>query len=97
VNILKLLEKSEYQLIGDKPRRPVFVEVFFNILGSIRQPLLVLDYDLNVVKANRHYYMKFVSEPDQTEGQSLFDLGNRSWNIPRLKKLLEAVLRWKMR
>jgi len=92
VNILNFCEKNEHQLIVDKPRRSVFVEVFFNILGSIRQPLLVLDYDLNVVKANRHYYMKFVSEPAQTEGQSLFDLGNRAWNIPRLKELLEAVL-----
>ena len=92
MNILNLLEKSEHQLTGDKPRRPVFVEVFFNILGSIRQPLLVLDYDLNVVKANRHYYLKFVSEPAQTEGRSLFDLGNRSWDIPKLKELLEAVL-----
>lgn len=92
MNILNLLEKSEHQLIGDKPRRPVFVEVFFNILGSIRQPLLVLDYNLNVVKANRHYYLKFASEPAQTEGKSFFDLGNRSWNFPKLKELLEAVL-----
>ncbi len=92
VNILNFSEKGEHQMIEGKSRRPVFVEVFFNILGSIRQPLLVLDYDLNVVKANRHYYLKFVSEPNEIEGKSIFDLGNRSWNIPKLKELLEAVL-----
>ena len=53
MNILNFYEKNEDQLIVDKPRRPVFVEVFFNILGSIRQPLLVLDYDLNVVNVNQ--------------------------------------------
>lgn len=92
MNILNFYEKNEQPLIVDKPRRPIFIEVFFNILGSIRQPLLVLDYDLNVVKANRHYYMKFVSQPAQTEGQLLFNLGNGSWNMPRLKELLEGVL-----
>jgi len=92
VNILNFYEKNEQPLIVDKPRRPVFVEVFCNILGSIRQPLLVLDYDLNVVKANRHYYTKFVSQPAQTEGQLLFDLGDCSWRIPGLKELLEDVL-----
>jgi chemotaxis protein methyltransferase CheR len=92
VNILHFSEKGEHQVRGGKLRRPVFVEVFFNILGSIRQPLMVLDYDLNVVKANRHYYLKFVSEPSETEGKPLFDLGNQSWNIPKLKESLEAVL-----
>ena len=84
---------SDRQQLGDKtPRRSVFVEIFFNILGSIRQPLLVLDYDLKVVKANRHYYQKFVTEPSETEGKSIFDLGNHQWDIPKLRELLEAVL-----
>ena len=74
------------------PRRSVFVEIFFNILGSIRQPLLVLDYDLKVVKANRHYYQKFVTEPAETEGRSFFALGNHQWDIPKLRASLEAVL-----
>ncbi|MBV5317325.1 MAG: sigma 54-interacting transcriptional regulator [Desulfobulbaceae bacterium] len=77
---------------ANKLRRPTFVEFFFNILGSIRQPLLVLDYDLKVVKANRWFYQEFKVKPEETEGQFLADLGNRQWDIPALKHLLEDIL-----
>ena len=52
----------------------------------------MLDYDLKVVKANRHYYQKFVTEPAETVGQSFFALGNRQWDVPKLRESLEAVL-----
>jgi len=69
-----------------------FIEVFDNILGSIREPLVVLDSDLKVVKANRSFYQTFNVKPDETEGTLIYDLGNRQWNIPKLKDLLENIL-----
>jgi chemotaxis protein methyltransferase CheR len=30
--------------------------------------------------------------PGETEGQLLYDLGNRQWDIPKLRKLLEEIL-----
>ena len=30
--------------------------------------------------------------PEQTEGQRVYDLGNGQWNVPPLRKLLEAIL-----
>ena len=69
-----------------------FIEVFDNILGSIREPLVVLDSDLKVVKANRSFYQTFNVKPEETEGTLIYDLGNRQWNIPKLKDLLENIL-----
>ncbi|MBU0994198.1 MAG: sigma 54-interacting transcriptional regulator, partial [Proteobacteria bacterium] len=68
------------------------MEVFENILGSIREPLVVLDSDLRVVKANHSFYQTFSVKPDETVGVSIYDLGNRQWNIPKLRELLEDIL-----
>jgi chemotaxis protein methyltransferase CheR len=76
----------------NKRRLQNFNEVFDNILGSIREPLLVLDADLKVVKANHSFYRTFSVNPDETEGTLIYDLGNRQWNIPKLKELLEGIL-----
>jgi len=69
-----------------------FIEAFNNMMGSIREPLVVLDPDLKVVKANRSFYQTFSVKPDETEGVLIYDLGNRQWNIPKLKDLLENIL-----
>jgi PAS domain S-box-containing protein len=76
----------------DKRGFQTFIEVFDNILGSIREPLVVLDSDLKVVKANRSFYQTFNVKPDETEGILIYDLGNRQWNIPKLRELLENIL-----
>ncbi len=69
-----------------------FIEVFDNFLGSVRQPLMVLDADLKVVKANYAFYQTFNVKPDETEGTLIYDLGNGQWNIPGLRELLEHIL-----
>ena len=76
----------------DKRGFQTFIEVFDNILGSIREPLVVLDSNLKVVKANRSFYQTFNVKSDETEGVLIYDLGNRQWNIPKLKELLENIL-----
>ena len=67
-------------------------KVFGNILDSIREPLVFLDPRLHVVKANRSFYQTFSVKPEETEGVLIFDLGNRQWNIPKLRELLEEIL-----
>ncbi len=76
----------------DKRSLQTFIEVFDNILGSIREPLVVLDSNLKVVKANHSFYRTFNVKPDETEGILIYDLGNRQWNIPKLRTLLEDIL-----
>jgi chemotaxis protein methyltransferase CheR len=68
------------------------VELFDDILDSIREPVLMLDSDLKVVKANPSFYRTFNVRPDETEGISIYDFGNGQWNIPKLKELIEEIL-----
>jgi PAS domain-containing protein len=69
-----------------------FLEIHNNILGSIREPLILLDADLKVVTANPSFYRTFSVNPDETEGALIYDLGNRQWDIPDLRELLEDIL-----
>jgi chemotaxis protein methyltransferase CheR len=69
-----------------------FMEFFNSVLGSVREPLMVLDSELKVVKANHAFYRTFSVKPDETEGVLIYDLGNRQWNIPRLRVLIEDIL-----
>ncbi|WP_419656655.1 transcriptional regulator, sigma54-dependent [Desulfosarcina variabilis str. Montpellier] len=72
--------------------KKTFLEIHNRILGSIREPLIVLDPDLKVVTANHTFYRTFNVKPAETEGVLIYDLGNRQWDIPRLRKLLEEIL-----
>ena len=63
-----------------------------SIVQTVREPLLVLDSDQRVISANRSFYQTFQVTPREVEGKLLYDLGNRQWNIPKLRKLLEEIL-----
>jgi two-component system CheB/CheR fusion protein len=62
------------------------------ILESIRIPLLILEPDLRVRRANRAFYANFQVSKEETERTYIYELGNRQWDIPKLKKLLEEIL-----
>jgi chemotaxis protein methyltransferase CheR len=69
-----------------------FLNVFNNVLGSVREPLLVLDTSFKVVGANPSFYQNFCVTPENTEGTLIYDLGNGQWDIPKLRELLEEIL-----
>lgn len=62
------------------------------IIATVREPLLVLDNELRIITANRSFYRTFQVKPEETEKQLIYDLGNRQWNIPGLRDLLENIL-----
>jgi two-component sensor histidine kinase len=62
------------------------------IVDTVREPLVVLDHDLRVVAASRSFYVRFMVNPDNTEGKLLYELGDGQWNIPKLRVLLEKIL-----
>ena len=66
--------------------------MFEDIVETAREPLLVLDSDLRVLLANRSFYDSFKVTPQETIGQLIYDLGNRQWDIPKLRTLLEEIL-----
>jgi len=63
-----------------------------SIINTVREPLIALDQDLRVVKASRSFYDVFKVKPEETMGQLIYDLGNKQWDIPKLRELLETIL-----
>jgi PAS domain-containing protein len=63
-----------------------------NIIDTLREPLLVLDRNLRVVSANRSFYKRFHAKAEETAGTFVYELGNRQWDIPRLRELLEKII-----
>jgi len=62
------------------------------IINTVHEPLLVLDGDLTVISASASFYTRFDVTPEQTVGHQIYDLGNRQWDIPALRELLENIL-----
>jgi PAS domain S-box-containing protein len=63
-----------------------------SIITTVREPLIALDQDLRVVSVSRSFYNVFKVEPEETLGQLIYDLGNKQWDIPKLRELLETIL-----
>ena len=59
-----------------------------NSQGSI----LVLDDKFRVTAANRAFYRTFDVSSPETEGSSIYELGNGQWNVPGLRRVLEDVV-----
>lgn len=62
------------------------------IVETIREPLVVLDADMQIVSANAAFYRCFEVTPQETEQQSLYTIGRHQWNLPQLRMLLEEIL-----
>ncbi|MDD5355608.1 MAG: PAS domain-containing protein [Candidatus Omnitrophica bacterium] len=63
-----------------------------SIIATVREPLIVLDWELKVVTASKPFYDNFKVKPKETIGRFIYDLGERQWDIPDLRKLLNKVL-----
>ncbi len=63
-----------------------------NIVETVREPMLVLDAELKILSANHSFYSTFGVAPENTIGQFVYDLGNRQWDIPKLRVLLEEII-----
>ncbi|MGD0267796.1 MAG: chemotaxis protein CheB [Candidatus Sulfotelmatobacter sp.] len=62
------------------------------IVESAREPILVLDSNLQATAANPAFYRAFEVTPEETEGRLIYALGNGQWNIPKLRELLEEIV-----
>ena len=63
-----------------------------SIVTTVRQPLIILDAELHVRSANASFYRTFHVSPADTEGRFIYDLGDRQWDIPALRTLLEEII-----
>jgi diguanylate cyclase (GGDEF)-like protein/PAS domain S-box-containing protein len=60
-----------------------------SIINTLRDPLITMDENLRVVTVNRSFYTFFKAKPENTVGRQIFELGNRQWDIPDLRELLQ--------
>ncbi len=67
-------------------------ELARSIVDTVREPLIVLDGALKAVSASRSFYQNFQVTKEDTIGRQFYELGNRQWDIPKLRELLETIL-----
>ncbi len=62
------------------------------IVETVREPLIILDKDLNIKSANKAFFETFEVNKKETYNKPIFELGNGQWDIAELKKLLLEIL-----
>ncbi len=67
-------------------------ELDHRIIATVGEPLSVLDGDLRVISVNDSFYRPFKVLRRWTEGRLFFETGNRQWDRPHLRILLEKML-----
>ena len=63
-----------------------------SIINAVHEPLIILDENLKVALVSRSFCQTFKVKPEEAEGRFIYDLGNRQWDIPKLRELLEDIL-----
>jgi PAS domain S-box-containing protein len=62
------------------------------IIHTVPSALVILSDDLGVQSANETFYHTFKLSAADTTGHSIFELDHGSWDIPRLRHLLEDII-----
>jgi two-component system, chemotaxis family, CheB/CheR fusion protein len=62
------------------------------IVDTVRRPLVILDAELRVEKANEAFHETFPAGSEPTRGRQLSELGSGQWNRPELLVALRDVL-----
>lgn len=63
-----------------------------SIVTTIREPLIILDNNMEVRSANKAFYNKFQTTQEATERKLFFEIGNKCWKVPALQKMLQKIL-----
>ena len=63
-----------------------------SIVDTIRDPLVVLEFDMTIVMASQAFLTMFGSTAAKTRGRRISELGEHQWNVPALRHLMEKVL-----
>lgn len=63
-----------------------------SIVTTLREPLIILNNNMEVRTANKAFYNKFQTTQEATERKPFFEIGNKCWNIPVLRKMLQKML-----
>jgi two-component system CheB/CheR fusion protein len=62
------------------------------IFSTIVEAVIVLDKNFRIRSVNKAFYKIFNANEKETLGMLIFEIGNRQWDIPRLRRLLEEII-----
>ncbi|WP_373495123.1 CheR family methyltransferase [Aquiflexum sp.] len=62
------------------------------IISTLHEPLIVLDNNFRIKTSNDSFFKTFGIKKEIMEGEILFDLDDKAWNIPSLRELLEHIV-----
>ncbi len=61
------------------------------VIATIREAVIVLDAYLRVKTANEAFYRIFKCREEKTEGNLIYEINQRQWDIPGFRELLEKA------
>jgi two-component system CheB/CheR fusion protein len=73
----------------DAEKRKMLANYAEAFIGTVRSAAVVLNGKLQVEKATPYFYDAFRLLPKETQGFSVFEIGNGQWNFPEFHALLE--------
>ena len=89
-------QEADHKKLAHKDNQIValtqLLSYYKEITETIREPFIILDKDLCVVTANHAFYRTFKVLKRDTQGKRIYDLGNKQWDAPELRELLERIL-----
>jgi PAS domain S-box-containing protein len=62
------------------------------IVDTIRDPLVVLEQDMTIVTASKAFLTIFATTQAKARGRVFSELGQRQWDVPALRHLMDKVL-----
>ncbi len=62
------------------------------IIETVHHPVLLLDTNFIIKKANKVFYSTFILNKEDVEEINIFRIQHGSWDIPEFRKLLESIL-----
>lgn len=68
-------------------------KIAHEVVDTVREPMLVLDYKHQIKWANQAFYRSFRLGSSDVEGRFLPAVGEGAWDIPQLRTLLDTVLK----
>jgi two-component system CheB/CheR fusion protein len=88
--VLALIDIDEARRKGEEAQEARdYAEAVFN---TVREPLVVLDRDLRVERANPTFYGSFGLTKTEVEQRLFFEINNRMFDIDRLRTKVDEVL-----
>jgi PAS domain S-box-containing protein/putative nucleotidyltransferase with HDIG domain len=79
-------KKVEKQKINLDARNKVIIE-------AIHEPVLILNTDLRILFANKHFYSTFQLKKDEVVGKLIYDLAGKTWDIPEFHSIKTDLLK----